>query len=187
MQFEFALLKEDLRDYNYFTVWSDPYKKKDHYKFYLRYWLRISVPTFFLIMLANNGQLNLKAVREFAIVGLAGIILSLLTGKWAIRYGLGKRIEKFMADPLNKDFLDLKTYNINDVGIFYKSSGEEAFVRWEGFARNVETDSAFYFFLSSNSALIFPKRIIDNLRLKQLEAILQRNNLFKTISRGIKA
>jgi len=171
----YALTKEDFFEFNYFHAWTDPLKKKTHLATYLKYWSRITLPTFVLVLIFNNGQLNMDAGRSYLIVALIGLVLALTTCQWAMKNQVQKLATAFAINPLNENFFKVKSYEITANGILVSDDLTVSDFRWEAIVRKAETGSAYYLFLNSHHALVIPKKNVEESQKQNLESTFKRN------------
>jgi hypothetical protein len=133
-----------------------------------------SVIAYFMIMLMITKDYSATGVTI-----LAGTAIVLAVVLWYItRSSISKKSRKaFESDNLAKQ---PQNYIISDEGIQYESESGEGQIKWEDIYKIGETGSLFAFFVSSNRALILPKRFFQSEEDKQFFKELARKHMFSS-------
>jgi hypothetical protein len=125
-----------------------------------------SVVVYFVIMLLITKDYS---TTRISIIGASAVILAVVLW-YSTKSSLVKKSKKaFVTDNLIQE---PQRYSISDEGIQYSSESGDGQIKWEDIYKIGETNNLFVFFVSSNRALIIPKRFFqseqDKLSFKDL-------------------
>jgi hypothetical protein len=111
------------------------------------YWYSIREP----------GPLGPKEV----VMGLVALILSPLLAVWFNKFSLATELRLARTFRENSIYQEECFVRIDQNGINSRSSSFETLIRWDAFSEAFESDDDFFFILSENQPLFFPKRAIS--------------------------
>lgn len=131
-----------------------------------------SVVAYFVILLMTTKNYSTSGISV-----VAGTAVALSAVLWYItRSSIARKSKKaFESDSLAKR---PQSFLISDEGISYESESGTGQVKWEEIYKIGETASLFAFFVSSNRALIIPKRFFKSEEDKGFFKELARKHMF---------
>src|SRR6266700_1865183 len=159
---KYYLTEEEYFDYNYFTSWASPDKKKYRIRYYIRV-LILYAAVAGLYIFSNRNHFLLV---NFIIFGVIALIYFLLVPT-LIRMSVHKRVRDILAEPDNKHILDEAEITLTDTGITDKDNASESKYSWEAIVRKAETPACYYLYTNSYHAIVIPKRAVSNAQDRQ--------------------
>ena len=167
---KYHLTEEEYFDYNYYTSWSAPDKKRYRLQYYFRVLIMYAVVAGLYTYATRSHQLVLDAVIFIAI----GILYFLLVPS-LIKNSIRKRVRDILSQQENKHILDETEVILSDTGIIDKDKASESKYSWEAIVRKSETSACYYLYTNSYHAIVIPKRaVIDPKERQELENMLDR-------------
>lgn len=165
----FSLTKEDLYNYNYYTTWEAPEKKK----FRIIYYLKIVgfVLLFGLLVLKFDNKLNATGLLLACLVSAA---IGIGFGHLNVKKQIKRNVERFYSKEVNSNFLSKKQMVITEEAIKEKDAVSETNYSWNAIIRKVEVDHYYYLYISSLQALVVPKRILSLAEMQDLEYLMAK-------------
>ena len=151
----FELTKEDYFKFYYYTVWLAPEKKTAAIKSRVKTFLLFTL-AFSMIKFATSPH-NFDFFFFYTLLVLASIYVLPL---FSIENSSRKQALAFYNDPLNANTFLQTEIIFSETGIFGKYSYAEVNYKWNCINKKVETTEHFLLYISSNQAIIIPKREI---------------------------
>jgi hypothetical protein len=167
---KYHLTEAEYFDYNYYTSWSSPDKKK----YRLRYYFRVLILYAAIAGLYIYSNRNTQPIINVVIFSLIAIAYFLLVPT-IIRGSIRKRVRDILAQPENKHILDETEVILSETGITDKDKSSESKYSWEAIVRKSETSACYYLYTNSYHAIVIPKRAVTDPKERQeLENMLDR-------------
>lgn len=167
---KFRLTEDEYLQYNYFTAWSAPTRKK--YRIY--YFLRV------IILYGAVAALYIFATRQhyiwidisiFLITGLIYLIMIPSFVKSSVR----RKVKGILSKKENEHVLDDAEIILSESGIIDKDTNTESRYNWDAIVRLAETQDSYYLYTNSYHAIVIPKRAVSIEQEKELNGLLSEN------------
>lgn len=129
--------------------------------------LLLSVVSFVLLFAVLYAVSNDRSAGRLALIAGGSALITVILW-YTTRSGiLRKSKSAFQSDPVARQ---VQTYRLTEEGIEHRSEGGEGNVQWAEIQKIAESPNLFLFFISSNQALILPKRAFgaEEARFRQL-------------------
>ena len=150
----YKISEQEYKDFYYFMGWLSPGRKS----FRIRYHLTSLIAYFavFALLFFVTGTMSFT-------FSTAVIILIIAVGFYFYNdfrikrhyYNYGKKVYAD-SDKENSEMI------ISETGITVKDKTAEASYKWQAFTKKYEWKDTYYLFMSSNLALIIPKRVFSS-------------------------
>jgi hypothetical protein len=155
MRFEFKQKEEDIIAFNYFYFWSSPDRK----------WFRWLVRLAPVILFSFVSYSNQPDIAQWNIVNYLlpvwGLVFMFIAPRY-IKKNLKRRLLKIVKSVKKADIIGDRTISIDDAKIEAKGENSNSTMEWSSVLKFVEIEHYFFMYFSSNSGLIFPKRIFQS-------------------------
>jgi len=167
ISFRFRLTKEEYYEYNYYTAWSAPSRKKYRIIYFLRVLLLYGAVAL-LYILTTHSYIIWVDVSVFVITG----IIYLLFVPFFIRRSVQRRVADILSKKENQHVLDEAEIVLSDSGILDKDAVSQSRYDWDAIVHFAETSDSYYLYTNSYHAIVIPKRAIqDEAGLKEAERL----------------
>jgi len=178
--FKYSITGDDYKNYIAFVLWEGEHNRKKRRNYYLRQFLPLLG---FLFAFYYTGVFERSI---FIYIGLGLLIFTAVLVFTGVRSRFTKVAETFAENPENRMIFTEKLIHISDEGIRITEEHLDTHYRWQAFVKKKENDSYYFLFLSSNQALIIPKRFLKDQQDKsQADKILTRNISFEAEFSGL--
>ena len=169
--FKYQLTEEEYFEFNYYTFWTAPFRKKYRWIYYLRL-LLLYLPVAVLYISLNRVHNLYIDIAVFAVIAVFFIFLIPYFVKRSVR----KRTKQILAEPENKHIIGICEVQLSDTGIVDKDSASETKYIWDAIVRRAETDQCIFLYTNSHHAIVIPKRVIKNAEeKKELDRMLAKH------------
>ncbi|MGC4103767.1 YcxB family protein [Ferruginibacter sp.] len=163
----YKLTKEDYISFFLQVAWLSPEKKTRLIKSYVYRAIVFTAMLFFVKIFSPQKNFDLYFFYSILIVIL--IIISPLF-KMADIYR--KQVNQLSENPLNANFFSDIQINIAETGIFSKNQFAETRYQWEGIVKKEENKEYYFLYLSTEQAILIPKRALKSeLEKQQVEKL----------------
>ena len=167
--FKFTLTKEEYFQYNYYTAWSSPSRKKYRILYFLKVLLLYGAVAL-LYIFSTHSHLIWIDVSVFVFTGL--LYLSLVP--FFIRRSVHRRVNDILSKKENHHVLDEAEIVLSESGIVDKDAHSESRYTWDAVVQFAETVDSFYLYTNSYYAIVIPKRAIkDNAQKTATEQLFE--------------
>ena len=171
LSFRYTLTEEEYFQYNYYTTWAAPDKKRYRIRHYLRVLILYSLVAGLYIISSHSEQLLIDVV-VFAVI--ATVYMMLIPA--FIKLSIKRRVKEILSQPANQHILEPAEVVLMDTGIIDRDELSESRYDWEAIVRKAETSTAIYLYTNSYHAIVIPKRILGGPAEKtELEQLLNRH------------
>ena len=167
---KFRLTEDEYLQYNYYTAWSAPARKK--YRIY--YFLRVIIlygAVAMLYIIATRQHYIWIDISVFIITGLIYLIMIPSFVKSSIR----RKVKTILSKKENEHVLDDAEIVLADSGITDKDTYTESRYNWDAIVRLAETPDSYYLYTNSYHAIVIPKRAVSKEQEKELTQLLSEN------------
>ncbi len=152
-EFKIKMTEKDISDYNIFHAENSISMRKT--MFFLKF-------TFPIIAIPAGLILFDDLRSSFWIFVFIGSIIDYRYSPSLMRWSTRRRIKMMLRDDKNGDLFLEKTVKFNSEGISLETSNTSVKYNWESIVKFMESDNAYYIYVSSIQAIILPKHCISN-------------------------
>ena len=162
----------EAKDYINFNLYQIQYSEKTKQKLEIQ---RIAVSVIFILI----GLALYFFAKRFQLVIV--IVMLVMAGFWYWNFPnlaksrVKKSTEKAIAKGQLKNLFDEVVLLLDDIGITEITTQGEYKSSWEKIQSVILSKEYVYFFLSSDMAIIIPKRVIDISEFEQLKTLIDNN------------
>ena len=167
---KFRLTEDEYLQYNYFTAWSAPARKK--YRVY--YFLRVIIiygAVAMLYIIATRQHYIWIDISVFIITGLIYLVMIPYLVKGSIR----RKVKDILSKQENQHVLDDAEIILADDGITDRDTHTESRYDWDAIVRLAETPDSYYLYTNSYHAIVIPKRSVSKEQESELTRLLSEN------------
>lgn len=155
LHLQYHLSEEEFFDYNYYTAWAAPERKKYRLGYYLKVLLLYGAVAV-LYIVANPRHQRITDIIVFASIALLYMLLIPVLIKRSVR----RRARNVVAQPENKHILDECEVILMDTGIIDRDKETESKYNWDAIVKTGETPSSYFLYTNSYHAIVIPKRTL---------------------------
>ena len=153
----YQLTEEEYFDYNYFTAWTSPDRKRYRFFYYLKV-LALYAVVSGLYIFSNADRQPLIDISVFGIIA----IIYFMMVPYLIKRSVRRRVKHILALPENKSILDSCEVILTDTSIIDKDSESETKYTWEAIVKKAETPTSYFLYTNSHHAVVIPKKCLKN-------------------------
>jgi hypothetical protein len=167
---KFRLTEDEYLEYNYYTAWSAPTRKR--YRFY--YFLRVIIlygAVAMLYIIATRQHYIWIDIGVFLITGLVYLIMIPSFVKGSVR----RKVKDILSKKENQHVLDDAEIILADTGIIDRDTHTESWYDWDAVVRLAETPESYYLYTNSYHAIVIPKRAVNKEQEQELTRLLSEN------------
>jgi hypothetical protein len=167
---KFRLTEDEYLEYNYYTAWSAPTRKR--YRIY--YFLRVIIlygAVAMLYIIATRQHYIWIDITVFLITGLVYLIMIPSFVKGSVR----RKVKHILSKKENQHVLDDAEIILSDTGIIDRDTHTESRYDWDAVVRLAETPESYYLYTNSYHAIVIPKRAVSKEQEKELTKLLSEN------------
>ena len=170
VSFKFRLTEDEYLQYNYFTAWSAPTRKKYRIFYFLRVIVLYGAVAMLYIVATRQHYIWID-ISVFIITGLIYLIMIPSFVKGSVR----RKVKDILSKKENQHVLDEAEIVISDAGIIDKDTHSESRYDWDAIVRLAETPDSYYLYTNSYHAIVIPKRAVNTEDGKELAMLLSKN------------
>ncbi len=137
LSFRYTLTEEEYFQYNYYTTWAAPDKKRYRTRHYLRVLILYTLVAGLYIISSHSEQLIVD-VAVFAVI--ATVYMALIPA--FIRLSVRRRVREILSQPPNRHILEPAEVVVMETGIIDRDEVSESKYDWEAIIKKVETSTA---------------------------------------------
>ena len=157
LHLQFHLTEEEYYDYNYYTAWAAPERRKYRIGYYLKVILLYGGVAG-LYVFAKKIHRQLFDILIFTGIALIYVLLIPLLVKRSVK----RRAKQIIAQPENKHILSECEVILMDTGIVDKDKETESKYNWDAIVKTGETPKSYFLYTNSHHAIVIPKRTLKN-------------------------
>ena len=168
LHLRYHLSEEEYFEYNYYTAWAAPDRKKYRITYYLRVLLLYGGVA--LLYIFSNPEH--RQIIDFSVFGIIALGYFLLI-PFLIKRSVRRRAKQLLAQPENRHILNACEVILMDTGIVDKDEATESRYNWDAIVKKGETLNCYYLYTNSYHAIVIPKRTVNEAAdKKELERLL---------------
>jgi len=157
LHLQYHLTEEEFFEYNYYTAWAAPDRKKYRVGYYLKVLLLYGAVAG-LYIYANQNHQRLTDIIVFASIAFVYVLLIPILVKRSVK----RRAKQIIAQPENKHILEECEVVLTDTGIVDKDKESESKYSWDAIVKTGETPKSYFLYTNSYHAIVIPKRTLKN-------------------------
>ncbi|MBL7696669.1 MAG: YcxB family protein [Chitinophagaceae bacterium] len=170
LSFRFRLTEEEFLQFNYYTAWGAPERKKYRIYYFLRVMLLYGAVAMLYIVATRQHYIWID-ISVFVITGTLYLIMIPSFVKSSIR----RKVKDILSKKENQHVLGEAEVILSNSGIVDKDTYSESRYNWDAIMRQVETDDSFYLYTNSYHAIVIPKRIATADQQNELRRMLSEH------------
>lgn len=159
----YTLTKEDYVNFYLQVAWRSPEKRKQLIKRYVLKALLYAALLMFIKLSGREGELD---TYFFFSIGIIFLLFIMPVFRMAEIYK--KQVERMLKNPLNANFFRVTQVIFSDAEIFTKNEFTETIYQWKGIVKKEENKAYYFLYLSSEQAILIPKRTLTTESEKQV-------------------
>ena len=157
LSFRFSLTEEEYFEYNYYTAWAAPHRKRYRVRYYARVLALYSIIAVLYIFTNHSHRIEIDLI-VFATIGILYFFLVPLL----IKKSISRRTKQIIAEPENQHVLDESEIIISETGIVDQDKVSHSKYDWDAIVKKAETANSYYLYTNSYHAIVIPKRVLRN-------------------------
>jgi hypothetical protein len=171
VSFKFRLTEEEYLQYNYYTAWSAPGRKRYRALYFLRVMILYGAVAL-LYIIATRPKYVWIDISVFLFTG--GLYLLLIPA--FVKTSIKRKVKDVLSKKENQHVLDDAEIVISDDGIIDKDTTSESRYNWEAIVRLAETPDSYYLYTNSYHAIVIPLRVVvSEIERKELDRLLSEH------------
>lgn len=169
VSFKFRLTEEEYYQYNYYTAWAAPRKKRYRIIYFFRVILLYGAVAL-LYILATRSKYVWIDISVFVFTGVIYLFLI----PFFVRMSVKRKVNDILSREENQHVLDDAEIILSDTGIIDKDTYTESRYEWDAIVHHAETEDSYYLYTNSYHAIVIPRRVIRHpSESKEMERLLQ--------------
>jgi len=170
VSFKFRLTEDEYLQYNYYTAWSAPVRKKYRIFYFLRVIILYGAVAMLYIIATRQHYIWID-ISVFIITGVIYLIMIPSFVKGSVR----RKVKDILSKKDNQHILDESEIILSDTGIIDKDILTESRYNWDAIVRLADTPDGYYLYTNSYHAIVIPRRVVNNDEQKELTRLLSEN------------
>jgi hypothetical protein len=170
VSFKFRLTEDEYLQYNYYTAWSAPGRKKYRIFYFLRVILLYGAVAMLYIIATRQHYVWID-ISVFIITGTAYLVMIPSFVKGSVR----RKVKDILSKQENQHVLDEAEITLSDAGIIDKDTVSESRYEWDAIVRFAETDDSFYLYTNSYHAIVIPRRVVNKEDESEVKRLLSEH------------
>jgi hypothetical protein len=156
--FRFTLTEQEYFQYNYYTAWAAPSRKRYRAGYFLRVLLLYGIVAF-LYIFANRSHNFWIDIAVFIATGLVYLMFIPFFIKRSVR----RKVKDILSKKENQHVLHEAEIILSDHGIIDKDIVSESRYEWDAIVHFAETEDSYYLYTNSYHAIVIPKRAVKDI------------------------
>ena len=170
VSFKFRLTEDEYFQYNYYTAWSAPERKKYRVFYFLRVIILYGAVAALYILATRQHYIWID-ILVFLFIGFAYLFMLSSFVKGSVR----RKVKDTLSKKENQHVLDEAEIIISDDGIIDRDTNTESKYNWDAVVRLAETTDSYYLYTNSYHAIVIPRRVVDSSQQQELTRLLSKN------------
>jgi len=167
VKLQFKLTAKEYYQYNYYTAWAAPTKKRYRIIYFLRVILLYAAVAFLYIISSRSHILWLD-ISVFLFTGTVYLVLIPFFIQWSVK----RRVRSILSKKENHHVLDEAEVILSDSGITDRDTISESRYNWDAIVEFADTPTAWYLYTNSYHAIVIPKRVVaDDNEIREAERL----------------
>jgi len=167
---KFRLTEDEYLQYNYYTAWSAPSRKKYRIFYFLRVIILYGAVAFLYIIATRQHYIWIDII-VFVITGLVYLVMIPSFVKASVR----RKVKDILSKKENQHVLDDAEIILADTGIIDRDTNTESRYNWDAIVRLADTPDSYYLYTNSYHAIVIPKRAVSKEQENELATLLSEN------------
>ncbi len=155
LSFKFNLTEKEYFEYNYYTVWEAPHRKKYRTHYYLKIFALYSIIAVLYIFTNHSHRIEI----DLMIFAVIAFIYFLLVPRF-IKHSIKRKTKQILTEPENQHVLTESEIILTDSGIIDQDNISHSKYDWDAIVKKCETPECYYLYTNSHHAVVIPKRVI---------------------------
>ncbi len=155
----YTITEKEYKDFYYYIGWLAPDRKMFRIRYHLTALIAYLGVFALLFLITQSFRFNISTLVVMIVGGIAFYFYNEFRVKRHY-YNQGKKVYE-TSDKENSEML------IGETGITVKDRTADASYKWAAFIQKYETKDAYYLYMSTNLALIIPKRVFISASQKE--------------------
>lgn len=170
VSFKFKLTEDEYLQYNYYTAWSAPTRKKYRIFYFLRVIILYGAVAMIYIIATRQHYIWID-ISVFLITGFIYLIMIPSFVKGSVR----RKVKDILSKKENQHVLDDAEIIVSESGIIDKDTHSESRYNWDAIVRLAETPDSYYLYTNSYHAIVIPRRVVNDEEENELKRLLSEN------------
>lgn len=170
VSFKFRLTEDEYLQYNYYTAWSAPTRKKYRIFYFLRVIILYGAVAMLYVIATRQHYIWID-ISVFLITGVIYLIMIPSFVKGSVR----RKVKNILSKKENQHVLDEAEIIVSDTGIIDKDTHTESRYNWDAIVTLAETSDSYYLYTNSYHAIVIPRRAVNTEEEKELKRLLSEN------------
>jgi hypothetical protein len=167
---QFTLTKEEYFQFNYYTAWAAPSRKKYRIRYFLRVLVLYGAVALLYILMSRSHNLWID-IAVFIVTGA----LYLFFIPFFIKKSVERRVNDILFKKENQHVLDRAEVILSDTGIIDKDTLSESRYNWDAIVNFAETPDSYYLYTNSYYAIVIPKRAVSVSEQQELKKLFDKH------------
>jgi hypothetical protein len=167
---KFRLTEDEYLQYNYYTAWSAPERKKYRVFYFLRVIILYGAVAMLYVIATRQHYIWID-ISVFVITGLVYLVMIPSFVKASVR----RKVKDILSKKENQHVLDDAEIIVADTGIIDKDTHTESRYNWDAVVRLADTPDSYYLYTNSYHAIVIPKRAVSKEQQDELTRLLSEN------------
>jgi hypothetical protein len=167
---KFRLTEDEYLEYNYYTAWAAPARKK--YRIF--YFLRVIILYGAVAMLYIIGTRQHYIWIDISVFVITGLIYLIMIPSF-VKSSVRRKVKNILSKKDNGHVLDDAEIVLSDTGIIDRDTHTESRYNWDAIVRLAETTDSYYLYTNSYHAIVIPKRAVSKEQEPELTMLLGEN------------
>lgn len=170
LSFKFRLTEDEFLQFNYYTAWGAPERKRYRVFYFLKVMLLYGIVAMLYIFATRQHYIWID-ISVFVITGTLYLIMIPSFVKSSIR----RKVKDILSKKENQHVLDEAEIELTSSGLLDKDTNSESRYNWDAIVRLAETPDSFYLYTNSYHAIVIPKRVMNADEEKELRNLLSEH------------
>lgn len=170
VSFKFRLTEDEYLQYNYYTAWSAPTRKKYRIFYFLRVIILYGAVAMLYVIATRQHYIWID-ISVFVITGLIYLVMIPSFVKASVR----RKVKDILSKKDNQHVLDDAEIIVSDTGITDRDTHTESRYNWDAIVRLADTPDSYYLYTNTYHAIVIPKRVVSKDQEPELTRLLSEN------------
>jgi hypothetical protein len=167
---KFRLTEDEYLQYNYYTAWAAPSRKKYRIFYFVRVIILYGAVALLYIIATQQHYVWID-ITVFVITGVVYLIMIPSFVKASVK----RKVKNILSKKENQHVLDDAEVVLADTGIIDRDTHTESRYDWDAIVRLAETADSYYLYTNSYHAIVIPKRTVSKEQEIELTRLLSEN------------
>ena len=150
----YTITEQEYKDFYYFMGWLAPNRKAFRIRYHVTALIAYLAVFMLLFLITQTLSLNISTIVIIVLMGVGFYFYNIFRVKRHY-YNYGKKVYH-QSQSENSEMI------IGETGITVKDEATNASYKWSAFIKKYERSDVYYLYMSSNLALIIPKKVFKS-------------------------